>query len=341
MNKIKTIILGASGYTGAELLRFLIQHPNVDVIGLSAERHAGQKLVDVFPHLAMLDMSLVHIDELDFTAADLVFCALPHGTTQKVIAALPKSVRVIDLSADFRLRDPAQYAQWYGHDHQALELQRGAVYGLTEIYRDDIRSARLVANPGCYPTSALLPLVPLLRSKSIDVDGIIIDSKSGVSGAGRSAKQELLFAEVAGGMYAYGVAKHRHTPELEQGLSDAAGRKINVTFTPHLIPMNRGMLSTIYVRGDVIKIRKALAAAYDAEPFVHILPDGKYPHTQFVAGTNQCVISVAAGHVPGAAVIISAIDNLGKGAAGQAVQNMNVMYGWDETTSLMGAAVFP
>jgi N-acetyl-gamma-glutamyl-phosphate reductase len=343
--KIKTIILGASGYTGAELLRLLLQHPHVDIIGLSAERNAGHKLAEVFPHLSMYNLDLKHIDELDFAHAELVFCALPHGTTQKVIAELLKHVRVVDLSADFRLRNADDYAHWYGHAHQALALQTEAVYGLTEIYREQIKSARLVANPGCYPTASALPLIPLLRDKLIETDGIIIDAKSGVSGAGRAAKQELLFTEVAGGMYAYGVANHRHTPEIEQTLSDVSDRPLRVTFTPHLIPMNRGMLATTYVKlragKTVEQVRAALHAAYEHEPFVHILPEGKYPHTQFVSGTNHCVMSVAAGHAPGTVVLVSVIDNLVKGASGQAVQNMNVMYGFAETLSLTGAAVFP
>lgn len=340
--KIRTLVLGASGYTGAELLRLLHAHPHVEVVGLSAERNAGHTVADVFPHLSGLTLPpLKHIDELDFSAADLVFCALPHGTTQTVIAGLPKHVRVVDLSADFRLRDPAEYAQWYGHAHQAVELQREAVYGLTEIHREKIRGARLVANPGCYPTAAALPLIPLLRNKLIETDGIVIDAKSGVSGAGRAAKQNLLFTEVSGGMMAYGVGNHRHTPEIEQSLSDAAGIAVAITFTPHLIPMSRGMLATTYVRGDAQKIRAALHAAYDAEPFVHVLPEGKYPATQYVSGTNHCAIAVAAGHVPGTVILISAIDNLMKGASGQAVQNVNLMYGWDETLALTGAAVFP
>jgi N-acetyl-gamma-glutamyl-phosphate reductase len=346
VQKIKTIILGASGYTGAELIRFLMQHPHVEIIGLSAERHAGQKLAEVFPHLGIYNLpDLVHIDELNFMKCDLVFCALPHGTTQKVIAGLPKHVKVVDLSADFRLRDPAAYEHWYGHPHQALELQRGAVYGLPEIARDKIRDARLVANPGCYPTASSLPLLPLLKYKLIETDGIIIDAKSGVSGAGRAAKQNLLYTEVAGGMSAYGVGNHRHTPEIEQILGDAAGKKIHINFTPHLIPMNRGMLATIYVKlatgKTVADLRMALGAAYDAEPFVHILPDGKYPHTKFVSGTNHCAISLSAGHVPDTAILISAIDNLGKGASGQAVQNMNIMFGWEETLGASSAAVFP
>lgn len=344
-NKIKTIILGASGYTGAELLRLLAQHPHIEITGLSAERNAGQKLSEVFPHLSMIDMELKHIDDLNFMKADLVFCALPHGTTQKVIAALPKHVRVIDLSADFRLRDPNEYAEWYGHPHQALELQREAVYGLTEIAREQIKSARLIANPGCYPTASSLPLIPLLKHNIVERTGIIIDAKSGVSGAGRAAKQNLLFTEVGNGMMAYGVGNHRHSPEIEQNLSEAAGEAMHITFTPHLIPMPRGILATIYTRllpgKTIVDVRNALHTAYDAEPFVHVLPEGKLPATQYVSGSNHCAIAAVQGAVEGQVILLSAIDNLVKGASGQAIQNMNIMYGWDEALSLMGAAVFP
>ncbi len=346
MAKIKTIILGASGYTGAELLRLLIHHPHIEIIGLSAERNAGQSVADVFPHLAIYNLpGMVHIDVLNFMKADLVFCALPHGTTQKVIAALPKHVRVVDLSADFRLRDPQAYAEWYGHAHQALELQREAVYGLPEVARAQIKSARLVANPGCYPTASSLPLLPLLKHNIIERSGIIIDAKSGVSGAGRAAKQNLLYTEVTGGMSAYGVGNHRHSPEIEQNLSDAAGELIDVTFTPHLIPMARGIFATIYTRllpGKTISdVRSALHVAYDNEPFVHILPDGKLPSTHHVVSANHCHIAAVAGAAPGQVILLSVIDNLVKGASGQAVQNMNIMYGWDEALGINGTAVFP
>lgn len=344
--KIRTIILGASGYTGAELLRLLINHPHVEIVGLSAERNADHPVADVFPHLGIYNLpELKHIDDLNFMKADLVFCALPHGTTQKVIAALPKHVKVVDLSADFRLRDPEAYAEWYGHPHQALELQREAVYGLPEVARDKIKSARLVANPGCYPTASSLPLLPLLKHNIIERSGIIIDAKSGVSGAGRAAKQNLLYTEVTGGMSAYGVGNHRHSPEIEQNLSDAAGTQIDVTFTPHLIPMARGILATIYTKlspgKTIADVRAALHAAYDNEPFVHVLPEGKLPATHHVAASNHCHIAAAPGAGEGQVILISVIDNLVKGASGQAVQNMNIMYGWDETLGINGAAVFP
>jgi len=344
--KIRAIILGASGYTGAELLRLLLLHPQVEIVGLSAERNAGHPLAEVFPQLAIYNLPpLVHIDELNFTDADLVFCALPHGTTQAVIAGLPKHLRIVDLSADFRLRDPKSYAQWYGHEHQALSLQCEAIYGLPEFHRAEIKTARLVANPGCYPTASSLPLIPLLQNKLIETDGIIIDAKSGVSGAGRAPKQNLLYPEVTGGMSAYGVANHRHVPEIEQILSDASGKTMHVTFTPHLIPMSRGMMATIYMRlrprKMVADVRAALHAAYDTEPFVHVLPDGRLPSTHHVAASNHCHIAVIPGAIEGQMILLSVIDNLVKGASGQAIQNMNLMYGFDETTALTQAAVFP
>jgi N-acetyl-gamma-glutamyl-phosphate reductase len=345
-NRLRVAILGASGYTGAELLRLLSRHPEVEIRALTADRQAGKKLAEVFPHLGRLDLpALVKIDEVDWSGIDLAFCGLPHGTTQEVIAALPKHVRVVDLSADFRLADPASYAHWYGHEHRAPDLQREAVYGLTELYRDAIKPARLVANPGCYPTSAQLPLIPLIEDGLIDPDEIIIDAKSGVSGAGRDAKQGSLYAEVTEGIHAYGIASHRHAPEIEQGLSDAAGRKLTVNFTPHLMPMSRGILSTIYVKlangGGAAALRETLARRYRDEPFVAVLPAGEAPATRHVRGANHCLIGVFDDRMKGRAIVLSAIDNLVKGASGQAIQNMNVMAGFAETTALEQQPLFP
>src|SRR5919198_1742885 len=248
-------VLGASGYTGAELLRLLIRHPRVEIALLTAERRAGQHMRQVFPQFSPYALpKLLAIDSIDWkeAALDLAFCALPHATTQTVIkgllAAAPNT-KVVDLSADFRLDDTADYARWYGHEHHAPELQREAVYGLAEVYRHKIKAARLVANPGCYTTCAELPLIPLLSAKAIDPDEIVIDAKSGMTGAGRAAKEEMLFAEVSEGFHAYGVGHHRHMAELDQEFFKAAGREVIVSFTPHLVPMNRGILSTIYVRG--------------------------------------------------------------------------------------------
>ena len=345
-NKLRIGILGASGYTGAELLRLLARHPGVEVRLLTADRQAGKPLSDIFPHLGTLELPVpVKIEAADWSGIDLLFCCLPHGTTQEVIAGLPRKLRVVDLSADFRLADIESYAQWYGHAHRAPELQKEAVYGLTELARAAVAGARLVANPGCYPTSAQLPLVPLLESGEISADDIIIDAKSGVSGAGRDAKQANLYAEVTEGIHAYGIASHRHAPEIEQGLRQAAGRTVTVNFTPHLMPMSRGILASIYVRlangSTADSLRATLVRKYAGEAFVRVLPAGQAPATRHVRGSNHCLIGVFADRVPGRAILMSAIDNLVKGAAGQAVQNMNLMAGWAETTALEQQPLFP
>lgn len=343
---IRIAILGASGYTGAELLRFLLRHPNAKVVALTAEKNAGQPIGAVFPQFAFENLPvLVKIDAVDWKGVDLVFCCLPHGTTQDVIAALPKHLKVIDLSADFRLSDVNSYAETYGHAHRAVELQKQAVYGLTEVYREQVKKARLVANPGCYPTSAQLPLIPLLKAKLISKDDIIIDSKSGVTGAGREAKVGSLYAEVGEGIHAYGLATHRHTPEIEQGLSEAAGSAVVVNFTPHLMPMNRGILSSIYVKLAAGKTAQDLHAeltrVYANEAFVKVLPFGSIPATRHVRGSNICAVGVAADRISGRAIIIAAEDNLVKGASGQAIQNMNVMFGLPETTGIDLMPMFP
>jgi N-acetyl-gamma-glutamyl-phosphate reductase len=345
-NKIRIGILGASGYTGAELLRLLAHHPQADIKLVTGDRAAGKPLGSVFPHLAHLKVpTLIKIEEADFDDVDLVFCALPHGTTQEVIAKLPRRLKVVDLSADFRLRDVETYAKWYGHAHLAPELQKEAVYGLTEIERAAVKTARLVANPGCYPTSAQLPLIPVIEAKQIDVDDIIIDAKSGMTGAGRAAKEEMLFSEVSEGIHAYGIAKHRHAPEIEQGLSKAAGRPVVVNFTAHLMPMNRGILASIYVRlasgATANDLRAVLAKRYAGEPFVRVVPEGVSPATRHVRGSNHVLIGVFADRVPGRAIMLCAEDNLVKGASGQAIQNMNLMCGLAETTGLAQEALFP
>lgn len=348
MKDLATIaILGASGYTGAELVRLLSRHPNVRIAALTADRKAGEQYGSVFPHLAGLGLpALVTIDQLQWDQYDLIFCGLPHGTTQEVIAAIPRNKKIIDLSADFRLRDLAAYEKWYGHAHRAVDLQDEAVFGLTEFYRKDIAAARLVACPGCYPTSALLPLAPLVTQKLIATDNIIIDSKSGVSGAGRALKEGSLFTEVSEAIHAYGVANHRHVAEIDQELSLAAGAPVIASFTPHLVPMNRGILSTIYVqlvKGKTAQdAHAALSSRYGAdETFVRVLPMGEVPATRHVRGTNHALIGVVADRQPGRAIIVSVIDNLVKGASGQAVQNMNLMLGFAETAGLMQEALFP
>ncbi len=371
-NRLRCAVLGASGYTGAELVRILARHPGAEIAVLTADRHAGQPLERVFPHLGGLGLpDLIAIEEVEWPGLDIdvVFCALPHGTTQEVVAGLlhttghdlvdellhegrgdlaagvPGAVKVIDLSADFRFDDAAAYKAVYGHDHKAPELQREAVYGLTEIFRADVAGARLVANPGCYPTAALLPLIPLVEQGLIVEHDIIIDAKSGVSGAGRAAKEASLYAEVGEGIHAYGIAGHRHGPEIDQELGRAAGHPVTVNFTPHLMPMNRGVLATIYVRLDraanAAALRSALLERYEQERFVRILPEGDAPATRHVRASNDCVIGVFDDRISGRAIVISAIDNLVKGGAGQAVQNMNVMTGQGEATGLDHVAVFP
>ena len=351
VKKARIGILGASGYTGAELVRLCLRHPQFEIAVLTADRKAGQAMAEVFPQFAPFALpKLVSIEGLDWRALglDLVFCALPHATTQLVVKELFDSApatRVVDLSADFRLADPAAYEKWYGDAHQALALQQEAVYGLVEIYRKEVKAARLVANPGCYTTTAELPLIPLLKRKAIDPESIIIDAKSGMTGAGRSAKEAMLFSEVSEGFNAYGVANHRHMAELDQEFSRAAGQDVTATFTPHLLPINRGILATIYVRlrkdKTARELRTILAEQYDGEPFVHVLPYGDMPHTRHVRGSNMAMIGVVADRRDGHAIIISVLDNLVKGASGQAIQNANLMLGFAETCGLEQIALFP
>jgi len=349
--KAKIGVLGASGYTGAELVRMLLRHPRSEIGLLTAERSAGKAMREVFPQFSPFNLpALTAIEGIDWAAAglDLVFCALPHATTQKVVKDLlskSPATKVVDLSADFRLHDTAAYAKWYGHEHHAPELQKEAVYGLVEIHRREIRHARLVANPGCYTSCAQLPLTPLIKAKAIELDEIVVDAKSGMTGAGRAAKEAMLFSEVSEGFNAYGVGHHRHMAELDQEFSLAAGREVVVTFTPHLVPMNRGILSTIYVRGRRGRtpedLHEILLKFYAKEPFVYVLPFGETPQTRHVRGSNMTFIGVANDRIPGRAIIVSALDNLVKGASGQAIQNMNLIMGWPETMGLEQVALFP
>ena len=349
--KAKIGVLGASGYTGSELVRLLLRHPQVEIVLLTADRRAGQEMREVFPQFSPFPLpKLVAIEGLDWASLglDLVFCALPHGTTQKVVSDIltkAPATKVVDLSADFRLADPAAYAKWYGHEHYAPEIQKEAVYGLVEVHRREINKARLVANPGCYTSCAELPLIPLIEAEAIDLDEIVIDAKSGMTGAGRSAKEAMLFSEVSEGFHAYGVGGHRHMAELDQEFSAAAGRPVVVTFTPHLVPMNRGILSTIYVRGkrgrSPTDLHAILLKYYVKEPFVHVLPFGETPQTRHVRGSNMTFIGVANDRIEGRAIVVSALDNLVKGASGQAVQNMNLVLGYPETMGLEQVALFP
>ncbi|KAK3275845.1 hypothetical protein CYMTET_16044, partial [Cymbomonas tetramitiformis] len=286
-DKTRVAVLGASGYTGCEITRLLAVHPELTISAMTAERSAGLDYPAVFPHLGGLDLpKMTKTDEVDWSNVDAVFCCLPHGTTQEIISGLPGEMPVVDLSADFRLRDVNVYEEWYGAPHTAPKLQKKAVYGLTEINRDNIQGARLVANPGCYPTSIQLPLVPLLEGGLISPEDIIIDAKSGVSGAGRGNKQAFLYTEVAEGLHSYGVTRHRHMPEIEQGLSDAIDAEVRVSFTPHLMPMSRGMQSTMYVKlSGSIKVedlRESLKLRFEHERFVRVLDEGQVTHTRHI-----------------------------------------------------------
>ncbi|MGV8986721.1 MAG: N-acetyl-gamma-glutamyl-phosphate reductase [Cypionkella sp.] len=336
-------ILGASGYTGAELVRLIATHPYMEVAALSADRKAGMEMSEVFPFLRHLNLpKLVKIEEIDFSKIDLCFCALPHGTTQAVIAALPRNLKIVDLSADFRLRDAADYLKWYGQPHTQPELQAEAVYGLTEFYRKEIQSARLVAGTGCNAAAGQFALRPLIAAGVIDLDSILIDLKAGVSGAGRSPKENLLHAELSGGTHTYSAGgKHRHLGEFDQEFSKIAGRPVQVQFTPHLLPMNRGILATVYVKGNPAQVHETLRSAYANEPFLKVLPFGQLPSTRDIAGSNYCHIGVIGDRIAGRSVVVAVLDNLNKGSSGQALQNANLMLEIEETTGLMLAPIFP
>ncbi|MFZ4761629.1 MAG: N-acetyl-gamma-glutamyl-phosphate reductase [Alphaproteobacteria bacterium] len=348
VEKVKIAILGASGYTGSELLRLLHAHPYAQIVALGAGRQAGQKLEHVFPQFSVAGSfpALQTMEEINFEQVDVIFCALPHGMMHKTARELPSNKVIIDLSADFRLRDLDVYQQWYGHPHESPDLQPNAVYGLTEHYRSPIKTAQFIANPGCYPTCAALALLPLIKQQIITVEDIIIDAKSGVSGAGRDAKTGSLYTEVSEGIHAYGVASHRHTPEIEQTLEDFSDHpNIHITFTPHLMPMSRGMLTSIYLKlaqgKSVEDAHAALATAYEDEYFVNILPMGQVPATRHVRGSNFCNIGVVADRQPNRFMLFSVIDNLVKGASGQAIQNMNIRFGFAEETGLTQLPLFP
>lgn len=347
--KIKAGILGASGYTGAEAMRLLLRHPNVELTLLTADRKAGLSVEEVYPHLGGYGLpDMISVKDADWNSVDVVFCGLPHGTTQEIIATLPETVKVIDLSADFRLRNADTYAEWYGHKHMAMTLQAGAVYGLTEFNRDAVKEARLVACPGCYPTATLIALLPLVSAGLVDPQDLVIDAKSGLTGAGRGLKQNTLFSEAGEGLSPYSVAKHRHAPEIEQEVALSAGlsdEDVRVNFVPHLVPMSRGELVTCHVRlatgKTVADLRAEFAKTFQDEPFVRLLKEGDMPQTQMVRGSNNCVLNVFEDRIPGRATVIAAIDNLVKGSSGQAVQNMNLMFGLDETLGLEQVALFP
>lgn len=339
-------IFGASGYTGAEAVRLLLSHPKIRIKALSANRRADEDYGDVFANFAGQDLPRTQtIDSIDLSNIDVVFSCLPHSTGQAVIAkALDHVETVIDVSADFRLSDPVQFEHVYGAPHSQPELLANRVYGLTEFARDSLLGARLVACPGCFPTCSLLALLPGVEAGAFKQNTIIIDAKTGVTGAGRKATLGLHFSETSDGAHAYAVGNHRHAPEMEQELS-RFGHCSPISFTPHLVPMNRGMIATCYVElsdgMSVDQLRSVYADRYTGDSFVHVLPEGEIPQTRHVRGSNQARIAVCADRVPGRAIIISVIDNLTKGSSGQAIQNYNLTQGWDETLGLDMTALFP
>lgn len=344
---IKAGIIG-DGYTAAELLRILAGHELVEVVAVLSTENVGRRLDEIYPHLTgfcQLKCEESKVENL-IGRCQVVFLALPHGLSVNIaLTLLAHDIKCVDLGADFRLKDVSLYRKYYELKHGAPQVLKQAVYGLPEIYREDIRKAELVANPGCFPTSAILPLVPLLKEGIIKGEGIVIDSKSGVSGAGRTARSTSHFCEVNEGIKAYGVGTHRHGPEIEQELSLAWGQEVDMIFTPHLVPMNRGILSTSYLKltpgSHPTAVREALEDWYGNEYFIRILPEGTMPHSKWVYGSNFLDLGIYADPDSGRVILVSALDNLTKGASGQAVQNMNLMLGLDETQALRFAGVHP
>lgn len=344
---LKIGIYGASGYTGQELLRLLLRHPEAEVVTLTSRRFKGIPISDVYSiFTGLTDLAFTDASPEDVASvADVIFLALPHGVSMKVASAFVKTgKKVIDLSADFRLQNVKSYEQWYGK-HTAQDIIKQAVYGIPELRREDVKKTRFVANPGCYPTCAILGLAPVLKEKWIDSASIIVDAKSGASGAGREPQAESLFCEVNEGFKAYKIGRHRHTPEMEQELSLLAGQDITISFTPHLLPVNRGLLSTIYatLQKDVStdELLDLYQTFYRGEKFIRIYHAGMFPNLSSVRGSNYCDIGIATDKRTKRVIIISAIDNLVKGASGQAIQNMNLMCGISEETGLDMAPLFP
>ena len=334
---VKVGIVGATGYTGVELLRLLALHPGARVSAVTSRKEAGMRVSEMFPSLrGRMDLAFSTPDEAALGDCDVVFFATPNGIAMnEARALLGAGVRVVDLAADFRIRDVAEWQRWYGMEHGAPELLAEAVYGLPEVNRDAIRGARLVANPGCYPTAVQLGFLPLIEAGVVDASALIADCKSGVSGAGRKAEVHTLFAESADNFKAYGVAGHRHLPEIRQGLARAAGAPVGLTFVPHLTPMVRGIHATLYARlTQDVDLQSLFEARYAGEAFVDVLPAGAHPETRSVRGANSCRIAVHRPQGGDTVVVLSVIDNLVKGAAGQAVQNMNLMFGLDERAGL-------
>ena len=342
---IKIGIVGGTGYTGVELLRLLATHPQAQVIQITSRAEAGRQVSELYGNLrGRFDLAFSEPDPAQLAACDLVFFATPNGTAMKIVPKLLESgTRVVDLAADFRLRDPAVWEQWYGVPHSCTEVLAEAVYGLPELNRDQIHAARIVANPGCYPTAAALGLIPLVEEGLVDSSSLVADCKSGVSGAGRGANAAMLMGEVGESFKAYAVSGHRHLPEIRQTLEQAGGQPVGLTFVPHLVPMIRGIHATLYARvtDRSVDLQELLERRYADEPFVDVLPVGSHPETRSVRGVNHCRIALHRPQGGDTVVVLSVIDNLTKGAAGQAIQNMNLMFGLDESTGLEQVALLP
>lgn len=338
-------IVGGTGYTGVELLRILARHPQVELMVITSRSEKGKSVSDLFPNLRhQLQLIFVEPDEAELQTCDVVFFATPNGTAMQMVPALLEAgVRVVDLAADFRLRSPQDWQQWYEIPHHCPELLEEAVYGLPELNRETIRQARLVANPGCYPTAVLLGFLPLLEKELVNLSQLIVDAKSGVSGAGRKAAVGMLLGEAGENFKAYGVSGHRHLPEIHQGLSSIVGQGVGLTFVPHLIPMIRGIHATLYgmLTESHVDLQTLFETRYANEPFVDVLPAGSHPETRSVRGANVCRLAVHRPQDGATIVVLAVIDNLVKGAAGQAVQNMNLMFGFPETLGLESIALLP
>lgn len=347
-NKIDAAIIGATGYAGAEIVRLLSGHPDVNIKILSSKSYAGKSFSEIFRGFKnVADDTLVSEDLESFSRdCDVIFTATPQGYLSTLMnPGILSNAKVIDLSADYRIRDVHTYEKWYGITHGSPELLDSAVYGLCEVYRDEIKNTRLLANPGCYTTCSILALYPLVKEGIIDTNTIVIDAKSGTSGAGRSAKTDTLFCEVNESIKAYGIGTHRHTPEIEQELSDASGKEVILNFTPHLVPMDRGILATSYAKLNRDISYEDIQAIYDSyygsEYFIRLMDKGVFPETRWVYGSNFIDIGFTVDERTGRVIVVSALDNLIKGAAGQAVQNMNIMFGFEEKAGLSGLPVFP
>ena len=344
VNRANIAILGASGYTGVEAIRLLANNHNYNIIELTADSKAGKSISEVYPQLSGMNLPyLKKIEDINFSQVDAVISCLPHGKTQKILSDIPRHIKICDLSADFRFEDIDTYEKVYSKKHEARELQEEAIYGLTEINREKIKNARFVSNPGCYPTSALLPIIPLIDNNIIQHGNIVVDSKSGVSGAGRTLKENLLFGEVSEGFSAYGLVNHRHRPEIQNQIHKIASTKYKVLFTPHLLPIKRGILSTIYLnindKFNLDDVINCLKDKYTEEQFVFY--SETLPSTHDVRGTNICKMKAVFDSITNKIIIISVIDNLIKGASGQAIQNLNLMMGFKEAEGLINFPMFP